>query len=164
MCIYTSSYDYMCLHTTAILVHLRIRVLILAHMCLDTTADSRAGGSAGKKKHCTTCIDYIRVRILHVCPHTTIYVSSYYYIRVLMLLDTTGSRASNGGRHTDEENRDRQHERPQAARARAHLHRGAHFTCFTSTKVQILRRGRGRTYTALRKFTCFDSTKSANTD
>ena len=48
---------------------MRLCILILEHMCLDTTADSRAGGSAGKKK-------LYYMHRLYTCPHTTTYVSS----------------------------------------------------------------------------------------
>jgi hypothetical protein len=43
-----------------------------------------------QRPHTTTCVSsyyYIRVLILlHMCPHAAIYVSSHYCIRVLILL------------------------------------------------------------------------------
>ena len=57
---------------------MRIRVRILAHICLDTTAGSRAGGSAEHTEKEKNIVPYA----------STVYVSSYYYICVLILLYT----------------------------------------------------------------------------
>jgi hypothetical protein len=60
------------------------------HWCASSAAPPRVDSLSRAVPHSTTSVSsyyFIRVLILlHLCPHTTLFVSSYYYICVLILL------------------------------------------------------------------------------
>jgi hypothetical protein len=104
--VYVSSYYcicvlillYMCPHATVyVSSYYCICVLILLYMCphaLLTLVSSVLKNIVGLLQEFDAVHVPIEVRSLYMCPYTTIYVSSYYYICVLILLYIGTCRSS----------------------------------------------------------------------